>query len=336
MKPLVSVIVPVYNVQSYMQEALDSVINQTYENLEILIVDDGSTDASGNICDKYLSDPRVKVIHQKNKGLGGARNTALDQMSGEYVAFLDSDDAFMPEMIEHMMEALLRKGTNIVMCSYESCWTEGSMNATDFKKTSTVFFDDETLVPSSKALNMLVTGKISWNVWNKIYRSSLWKNIRFPEKTLFEDVHVMHRIFEQCDYILYIPEPLVQYRRRESSITRTTSLKHLQDGMLCSNLIENYILQHTPSIFSPESARQCFETNAISLSKHYANLPTKDVPQDVLEHIRKEVVLKWKRLEGEHIGFEAKAIRFLILHSPRFLPHAQSLWQIGKRLFRKG
>ena len=132
MGPLVSVIVPVYNVLPYLREALDSVINQTYKNLEILIVDDGSTDGSGEVCDEYLSDPRVIVIHQENKGLSGARNTGLDRMTGEYVAFIDSDDAFKPEMIERMLETITRNKAEMSICGYYACETNSHMTEKTF------------------------------------------------------------------------------------------------------------------------------------------------------------------------------------------------------------
>ena len=107
MEPLVSVIIPVYNVAPYLREALDSVIHQTYHSLQILIIDDGSTDGSASICDEYLSDPRVIVIHQDNRGLSNARNVGLDLMTGEYTAFLDSDDAYHPTFIENLVDIIL-------------------------------------------------------------------------------------------------------------------------------------------------------------------------------------------------------------------------------------
>lgn len=107
--PLVSVIVPVYNVKPYLNEALDSVINQTYRNQEIILIDDGSTDGSGEICDEYATrDNRIKVIHQTNQGLSAARNAGLDIMHGSVISFLDSDDAFHPQMIEIMLHEMIQ------------------------------------------------------------------------------------------------------------------------------------------------------------------------------------------------------------------------------------
>ena len=116
---LVSVIIPVYNVESYLEEALDSVLNQSYDNLEIIIIDDGSTDSSGQICDNYeKKDERVYVIHQEHRGLSAARNTGLDIMTGEAVAFLDSDDAFNQDFIKVLADIMEKENVDVVVCNH--------------------------------------------------------------------------------------------------------------------------------------------------------------------------------------------------------------------------
>ena len=115
---LVSVIVPVYNVLPYLRESLDSVINQTYKDLEIIIVDDGSTDGSDAVCEEYAKDSRVKVIHQKNHGLSAARNVGLDIARGDYIAFLDSDDVYLPDMIQTMVEGIQKSQADVVVCGF--------------------------------------------------------------------------------------------------------------------------------------------------------------------------------------------------------------------------
>lgn len=119
MFPLVSVIVPVYNVKPYLHESIESVLNHTYKNYELIIIDDGSTDGSELICDKYQkNDKRIRVIHQNNKGLSGARNTGLDVMHGDVVAFLDSDDAFLPDFLQVMVQTMISDNVDIVVCDY--------------------------------------------------------------------------------------------------------------------------------------------------------------------------------------------------------------------------
>ena len=127
--PLISVIIPVYNVAPYLREAVDSAINQTYRNLEIIMVDDGSTDGSGDICDEYASrDPRITVIHQKNCGSSSARNAGLDRATGEYIAFLDSDDAYDLSFIRTMIDVAFRENSDIVECLHCQFHTKKRMS----------------------------------------------------------------------------------------------------------------------------------------------------------------------------------------------------------------
>ena len=117
--PLISVVVPIYNVEQYLERCIDSILHQTYEHLEIILVDDGSPDNSGAICDSYLSlDQRIKVIHKRNGGLSDARNAGLEMASGEFIAFIDSDDTIMPEMIEKLYERIDTDRSDMAFCGY--------------------------------------------------------------------------------------------------------------------------------------------------------------------------------------------------------------------------
>ena len=119
MFPLVSVIIPVYNVKHYIRECIDSVIHQTYSNLDIILIDDGSVDGSDSMCDYYkLKDKRIRVIHQENHGLSAARNAGLDVMLGDFVSFLDSDDSFFPDMIQKMVSGIVKTNSDIIACGY--------------------------------------------------------------------------------------------------------------------------------------------------------------------------------------------------------------------------
>ena len=130
-KYLVSVIMPVYNVEAYLSEALDSVINQSYDNLEIIVVDDGSTDGSGKICDEYAEkDERIRLIHQKNSGVSSTRNAALDAATGDFVIFIDSDDAYDPDYVTTMLDAMIENDADMVICRFTVHTTTGVMKRT--------------------------------------------------------------------------------------------------------------------------------------------------------------------------------------------------------------
>lgn len=225
MEALVSVIVPVFNVFPFLREALDSVVRQTYRNLEIIVVDDGSTDGSGEICDEYLSDPRVQVIHQENHGLSGARNAGLDVMTGTYVAFLDSDDVFRPEMIQTMVDGLMDSEAEIAVCGFASHFYA-------FR------FGKREVVSGTEALRGLFLYSMNYSVWNKVYRREVWEDIRFPEGRVFEDVPVMLELFRKCNRVLLLPEILMVYRMRPGCISRSASPEIIQDYIV-SQIIRN-------------------------------------------------------------------------------------------------
>ena len=165
---MISIIIPVYNVIDYIEEALDSVIHQTYQNLQIIVVDDGSTDGSGLVCDEYAKkDKRITVIHQENKGLSAARNAGLDIAKGEYIAFLDSDDAFHREMIEHLLGVAQNENADIITCDIASFWTQKKMKELRIRR------HDYKCLSKTAAMHAAVKGEITCLSWDKLYASYL-------------------------------------------------------------------------------------------------------------------------------------------------------------------
>ena len=253
--PFVSVIMPVYNVRPFLREALDSVIRQTYRNLEIIVIDDGSTDGSGQICDQYQQkDHRIRVIHQENKGLSSARNTGLDVMHGEFVAFLDPDDAFLPDMIEHLLRAMLQTGADIAACSYYFCQTDGKMNPSHAKSSYRL---DSGCVPKNKALNLMLDGRISINVWNKLYRRQIFDHLRFPDGHVFEDQIITPFLIDRAEHVVMRRQPLLLHRlNRPGSITASISEKNSLDWLYAAKIKENFVSTHTPAVFSHQKQAQ--------------------------------------------------------------------------------
>ena len=201
MEALVSVIIPVHNVSPYLREALDSVIYQTYKNLEILVIDDGSTDGSGIICDKYLSDPRVIVIHQDNRGLSGARNTGLDHATGDYISFLDSDDVYHPNMINLLLQSVLQYNADLSACGYTP-FINSHLKKTKHKPRKII--ENAHVLSKRETIILLLEGSFSTNVWSKLYRRQLWESLRFPEGYVYEDLHVMPFLLEKCNNIVFL------------------------------------------------------------------------------------------------------------------------------------
>lgn len=212
--PLISVIVPVYGVENYLPKCLDSILAQSYSNLEILLVDDGSPDDSGKICDDYAArDSRIRVIHKPNGGLSSARNAGLEMATGDYVAFVDSDDYVEPDMYSSMLEMAIAQNVPLVCAGR---------------------FDEDiagNIVPGlCPVRDEVVTGKelvrriFHWEnldaaAWDKLYRRELFRGIRYPEGMVSEDMPTTYRLALLAGKAALLSRPLYHYVHRENSIT---------------------------------------------------------------------------------------------------------------------
>lgn len=213
-QPLVSVVVPVYNVEPYLRECVDSILGQTYENVEIILVDDGSTDGSPAICDEYAaSHASITAIHQKNRGLSGARNTGLEHIHGEYVTFVDSDDWLAPSMVERSMQLIRHFGADACGVSFNLAYAGDRFvpNLT-FAKGPECYGTEEALSRYLFNTNLTVC------VWGKVWSTELWRDVRCPEGKLHEDQHTTYRLIGEAERVVFDPEPLYFYRQREGSI----------------------------------------------------------------------------------------------------------------------
>lgn len=215
MNKIVSVVVPVYKVEHYLKRAVDSILMQTYKHLEIILVDDGSPDCCGKICDEYaIIDSRVNVIHKNNGGLSSARNTGLEIATGEYVVFVDSDDFIQPHMIERLLSVAEKENCDIVQCGF-------------FRFDSYIpkepFGGEMEFVSRYDALAR-IDEPVYMVAWNKIYRKNLFKSIRFPEGKIHEDVGCTYKLFFESQKIAVIPDELYGYYVNPDSIT-TSKIK---------------------------------------------------------------------------------------------------------------
>ncbi len=247
----VSVIIPVFNTIQYLAEALDSVLCQTYRNLEIIIIDDGSTDGSERLCDKYAKkDERIRLIHQDNKGLSNARNTGLNIMSGDAVAFLDSDDTYHPDFVKDTIEAMKRYGADLVICKYTTHLANLNMPRNGLEKARPSI--KEGLYDRAGSLQALADGTIDHIAWNKVYKSSLWTDIRYPDGYVYEDLDTTYQLLNNCKTVFVLDKPLYFKRIREGSITDTWTKKNISDWLLAHFHYESFIYENIPDIFSEE------------------------------------------------------------------------------------
>lgn len=215
---LVSVIIPIYNVEKYVNRCIKSVVQQIYRNLQIILIDDGSTDNSGSIADKWSTlDSRVFVIHQSNSGLSAARNCGLSYANGSYILFVDSDDWIHPKMIDEMMRNT--ESNRIVSC--------GMILAQDENLKLIPWFTEKKILSKKKAIDYIVDNTIfTSHVMRNLYPTSVFKTIRFPTGKLYEDIRTTHKIFQSVSSVCVIPEHYYYYYVRHNSISNTISLSN--------------------------------------------------------------------------------------------------------------
>lgn len=253
MHDLVSVIVPVYKVEPYLRKCVDSILSQTYQNLEIILVDDGSPDACGAICDKYAKqDNRITVIHKPNGGLSDARNAGLDVMTGDYVAFVDSDDWIMPRMYETLLQMLKQFQADMAFGAVADD-LEQDGKVTTVKVSN---YGDEPFSESAvEAMRRYFHG--SWAAWDKLYKADLFRDIRYPVGEINEDEAIVLQLLSKCTRVCYTNEVFYHYMRRPSSGSITAasfSVKKLAWQAHCRDNLE-FVQAHYPALVPDAAAR---------------------------------------------------------------------------------
>ncbi|MBQ7596194.1 MAG: glycosyltransferase family 2 protein [Clostridia bacterium] len=238
--PLITVVIPIYKVEKYIRRCVESVLAQTYKNLEIILVDDGSPDNCPRICDEYAeNDARVKVIHRENGGLSAARNSGIKIAQGEYISFIDSDDYVSPLYIEQLYIALAHYDAAISECSYSHNETElDTQIKSDFK----LYNDKEALT------EILIERDLITSACCKLFLTELFKTIQFPEGKLYEDYAVMPMLFNKAKKISFVNSKLYFYRVNEESITKCVfNEKHMQYFEIADGVNE-YIEKNYPDL----------------------------------------------------------------------------------------
>lgn len=218
---MISIIVPVYKVEQYLSQCLDSIVNQTFKDLEIILVDDGSPDRCGMICDEYArKDKRIQVYHIEFSGLSAARNYGMTRARGEFLGFVDSDDWLEPNMFETLFQQMEEHGSDVAICSFYYDYLDQTIAATVV---------DEQFYNNRDLLLALLSGKLGSMVWNKLYKISSFKRILFPESRVLEDIATLYKVFVNTATAVSISKPLYHYRIRKGSISQIHSLKYLID-----------------------------------------------------------------------------------------------------------
>lgn len=227
-EPLISVIVPIYNVEAYLRECVDSILRQTYSNLEIILVDDGSPDKCPEICDEYAKkDNHVKVIHQNNGGLAHARNVGIANSNGDYLTFIDSDDFVADKYIEHLYKGLIENEAEVSIAAFYSFDKVTNLSLSsdyvDFRTiTKSNCFKNYTSINTNTSMTFITA-------WNKLYKKELFSKIQYPEGKLYEDAFTTYKILNVAEKIAFSPTRLYYYRINPQSILgQSFKEKHLE------------------------------------------------------------------------------------------------------------
>ena len=317
--PLISVIVPVYNVEKYLNRCVESIVGQTYDNLEILLVDDGSTDNSGILCDVWSErDERVQVIHKKNGGAGAARNVALDMAKGEFVGLVDSDDYLDLHMYAHLY-SLIQQGADIAECTI--VWTDSDNASMDDGSAAEVhyYFTEQAMQLSIREEAFCQTPP------NKLYRRSTIADIRFPEGNLIDDEFWTYRVIGNARRLTHSSSHMYAYRQQTASaMHKPYSLKRLQ-GLDARLQRLKYLQQHMPSLeyeakndlffsclFSMQSCLRHLTKDELNIAREKISVILEQItpiPSDPKASIKKNLLLKAAQKSFENT---CKALNFLI------------------------
>ncbi len=241
--PKISVVVPVYNVEHYVEKCIDSILRQTYRNLEIFLVDDGSTDGSRKKCEQYLSiDDRIQLICQTNQGLSAARNAAIDKATGDYIGFVDSDDWIASDLFEVLYRNAEEYHADISECAAKIVSeTENVIPNDEEEEASLVVLEGiEKLLDNMHRSNH--------SMWGKLFRASLFEGIRMPEGRIYEDLATTYRLIDRANKIVVSPREKYYYVSRSSSITRQKFNIHHMDVLWASEQRYHYIVEKYPEL----------------------------------------------------------------------------------------
>ena len=288
---MISVIVPVYNVEKYLEKCIDSVINQSYQELEIILVDDGSTDSSGIICNQYAEkDKRIKVIHQENRGQSCARNVGLKLATGNFITFVDSDDTIEINMFEKLIEIENKTGCDLVICGHRTV-QEGE----ELKHTNETFYTE---LLDINALWEEVFGKLNNAVWNKLYKKELLKGVYFPlELAHGEDLIFNLKYLEQCEFGAINRQPYYNYLKREDSVTTSSfSEKKLLEIVSKDKALE-IVKRSMPSQIE-NAMKYCFRAR-MNVMRGILKADLEDQYSDVINACRKYVKNHYASVKGK-------------------------------------
>ena len=299
---LISIIVPVYNVEKYLKRCIDSIILQKYKNIEILLIDDGSTDDSGKICDEYATkDSRIRVFHKKNGGLSSARNYGIRESCGKYISFVDSDDYIDENMLFDMYSIATNKKSKIVSCSFKFVYDNGK----EITKQNPISEKKYNFSDSIKEMNKFDLFDMS--VCTKLFYKELFADIKFPEGKLSEDYFVMYKLLEKGNGLYFVSKPYYNYFQRTNSITKSKRINHDFERAAYEQMI--YIENKYPDL--KNIVRAAYLSSNLTVYDFYLKNRVK-CPKNKLSEFKRNVKENYKYVKLANMYGLKKNIQFLL------------------------
>ena len=310
--PLISILVPIYKSEKYIEKCIESVINQTYRNIELVLVDDGSPDNSGQICDEYAKkDNRIVVVHQANGGVSDARNRGLETANGSIISFVDPDDWYELDTIESMYKKMCEDGSDLVCCGVK--YIDENDNII---RISTAVEKDECLNTEDAMNEFLGYRKVKQQIWDKMYRRETIGDIRFEKGRSIEDVFWVHQIIGNASKITIMNKPLYNYMQRSDSVMGTGYTVKWMDILDALQQRCQYIEQRFPTLYI-KSLRLYLGTCMYHLQLAIKSNQNKKTCDSIIGHISfyKDIVKK-KSLIIRFGSFQQNVWMRLFLHYP--------------------
>ena len=302
----VSVIIPVYKVEEYLNKCVESVVNQTYTNLEIILVDDGSPDNCPQMCDEWAKkDERIRVVHKENGGVSSARNVALDVLTGEYICFVDADDTIHPKYVEILLSNLKESNADVSVCSWKKVYDISKPQNKNYNKRKVDLVEYQ----GNEILDLLYNKKVPliMALWTKLYKKDIFKDIRFPEVVIAEDDAIIHLILNKCKKLVFSDCILYNNTQRDNSLTTSTfSKKKLYALKVFKDRI-NYMEQNRPE-FLDQSIHHYIRI--LILYFHYAKWSK--MGADILNKLHHEIE------EYINKGYTSRVVKLYVKH-PKIL-----------------
>ena len=321
MRDSISIIVKVYNEEKYLEKCIDSILNQSYQNLEIILIDDGSTDNSGSICDEYKKkDKRVQVIHQKNQGQSSARNAGLNIAKGSYIGFVDSDDWIEQNMYEKLYKNICLYNADIATCSYVLEYEDNNIKTTELEEQLLELFE-------KKNQKMLLKNFLNRELYfsgpcDKLYRMSIFENIRFPENQFYEDNYIALELMLKAEKIAVGNGKYYHYRQHINSTTKSYSDKKYHDAISAEmhniKIVERFYPELVKFAHAPLYLRY-FQFLDLLIFDSYSNIKAIQLIRSNIQNNIKNIILLENLNIKEKIALTMMAVNLVLYKMVRSL-----------------